>query len=51
MPGAVKFEIKGAAELERAMKEYGPRFTNNVSGRALRASAKPIVQQARATNG
>ena len=43
MPGAVKFEIKGAAELERAMKEHGPRFANNQSGKALRAAAKPIV--------
>jgi hypothetical protein len=44
----VKFELKGAAELERAMKEFGPQFTNNVSRRALRAMAKPIVQRARA---
>lgn len=47
MPGIVKFELKGAAELDRAMKEFGPRFTNNVSGRALRAMAKPIVRRAR----
>ena len=47
MVGTVKFELKGVAELERAMKEFGPRFTNNVSGRALRAMAKPIVRRAR----
>jgi hypothetical protein len=45
--GKVTFELKGVAELERAMKEFGPRFANNVSGRALRAMAKPIVQRAR----
>jgi HK97 gp10 family phage protein len=47
MPGTVKFKLEGVAELERAMKEFGPRFTNNVSGRALRAMAKPIVRRAR----
>jgi hypothetical protein len=41
MPGQIKFRIDGVAELERAMKEFGPRFTTNVSGRALRAMAKP----------
>jgi hypothetical protein len=30
------------------MKEYGPRFAANTSGKALRAAAKPIVQRARA---
>jgi HK97 gp10 family phage protein len=44
----VKFNIKGAAELERAMRDYGPRFANNQSGKALRAAAKPIVKTARA---
>jgi HK97 gp10 family phage protein len=45
--GTVKFELRGVAELERAMKEFGPRFTKNVSGRALRAMAKPIVKRAK----
>jgi Bacteriophage HK97-gp10, putative tail-component len=48
MPGKLTVKIEGVAELERAMKEFGPRFTNNVSGRALRAMAKPIVQRAKA---
>jgi HK97 gp10 family phage protein len=47
VPGVVKFELRGVAELDRAMKEFGLRFTNNVSGRALRAMAKPIVKRAR----
>lgn len=47
MPGKVIFKLEGVAELERAMKEFGPRFVNNTSGRALRAMAKPVVQRAR----
>lgn len=47
MPGNVKFTISGAAELERALRTLGPRVAGNVSGRALRAMAKPIVQRAR----
>jgi hypothetical protein len=47
MAGNVKCRTDGVAELERAMREFGPRFTNNVSGRASRAMAKPIVQRAR----
>jgi hypothetical protein len=50
MPGTVRFKIEGVAELERAMREFGPRFTNNVSGRALRAMAKPIVQRGSRAN-
>jgi HK97 gp10 family phage protein len=47
MPGTVKFTLTGVAELDRALKELGPRVATNVSGRALRAMAKPIVQRAR----
>jgi hypothetical protein len=43
MVGKVSFRVDGAAEIERAMKEFGPRFANNQSGKALRAAAKPIV--------
>lgn len=47
MPGTLKFTITGAVDLERGLKELGPRIATNVSGRALRAMAKPIVQRAR----
>lgn len=47
MPGNAKFTISGTAELEKALKTLGPRVATNISGRALRAMAKPIVQRAR----
>lgn len=39
----VTFKLEGAAELRQRLHEFGPRFVNNVSGRALRAGAKPIT--------
>jgi hypothetical protein len=45
MPGVVKFQLKGVAELERALKELRPRVARSASGRALRAMAKPIVKR------
>lgn len=47
MPGIVKFKLEGAAELDKALRTLGPRVATNISGRALRAMAKPIVQRAR----
>jgi HK97 gp10 family phage protein len=40
-------KIEGALEMERAMKELGVRIARNVSNNALRAAAKPIVDEAK----
>lgn len=47
MPGTVNFKIEGAKEMERLLKELGPRVAITVADKALRAGAKPIVQEAK----
>lgn len=47
MPGNINFEIKGAKEMERLLKELGPRVAQRVGDAALRAGAKPIVDAAK----
>lgn len=45
MPGRVDFAIKGAKEMERLLKELGPNVAARVGDQALRAAAKPIVEE------
>src|SRR5690606_8056174 len=47
MAGEVRFTIEGAAEMDRLLKELGPRAASRAADRALRAGAKPIVQTAK----
>jgi len=47
MAGEVRFTIEGAAEMDRLLKELGPRAASRAADRALRAGAKPIVQRAK----
>lgn len=47
MAANAKFTLSGVAELDKALRSLGPRVATNVSARALRAMAKPIVQTAR----
>ena len=48
MPGKIEFKIHGVAEVEAALKKLGPTLANTAGDAALRAMAKPIVQDARA---
>jgi len=41
------FEVTGLAELDRALLQMGTRVSRSVVGKALRASAKPVVKEAR----
>ena len=43
----VDFDIKGAAEMERLLKELGPQVASKVGDQSLRAAAKPIVAEAK----
>lgn len=47
MAGRVDFKIEGAAEMERLLKELGPRTASKAGAAALRAGAKPIVKEAK----
>ncbi len=47
MPGVIDFEIKGAKEMERLLRELGPNVASRAGDRALRAGAKPIVAEAK----
>lgn len=47
MPGKLTFEIKGAKEMENLLKALGPRVASKAGDKALRAAAKPIVDQAK----
>lgn len=47
MPNLVEFEIKGAREMERLLKELGPEVASRVGDQSLRAGAKPIVDEAK----
>lgn len=46
MPGTVKFDIQGAREMERLLKELGPRTAAKVGDQAVRAGLKPILREA-----
>ena len=47
MPGRIDFDIQGAAEMERLLKELGPRAAVNAGRPALVAGARPIVEEAK----
>lgn len=47
MPGEVEFQIHGGLELERALLDLGPAVANKAGLKALRAGAKPIVDEAK----
>jgi HK97 gp10 family phage protein len=47
MPGPIDFDIQGAAEMERLLKELGPRAAVNAGRPALVAGARPIVEEAK----
>lgn len=47
MPGKTIFEIKGAREMENLLKALGPRVASKAGDKALRAAARPIVEQAK----
>lgn len=47
MVGTINFDIKGAAEMERLLKELGPRVASRVGDQALRAATKPIIAEAK----
>lgn len=47
MPGTVTLKITGAKELEEALRGFGPRFTNRLGNKALKAGAQPIVDEAK----
>lgn len=44
-----EFKLLGAKELEKVLHELGPAVANKVGGQALRAMAKPIIEQAQRT--
>lgn len=43
----ITFTIKGAKEMEDLLKKLGPAVSRRVGNNALRAAAKPIVDEAR----
>lgn len=47
MAGQVEFRIEGAKEMERVLKQLGPNVAARVGDAALRAGAKPIVEEAK----
>lgn len=47
MPGVVTLRIRGAKELEQALREFGPKFTSRLGNRALKAGAQPVVDEAK----
>jgi len=47
MPGVVNFQIRGAKEMEALLKQLGPQVAARVGDQALRAGAKPIVDEAK----
>lgn len=42
-----KFEIKGARQMDRLLKELGPKTASRVGDQALRAGARVIVKEAK----
>lgn len=47
MADIVNFQIKGAKEMERLLKELGPQVANKVGDQTVRAGARPIVEEAK----
>jgi HK97 gp10 family phage protein len=47
MAGKVEFGIKGAKEMENLLRQLGPNVASRVGDQALRAGAKPIVDEAK----
>lgn len=47
MVGKIIFQIRGAKEMENLLKQLGPRVAQRVGNNALRAAAKPIVDEAK----
>ena len=45
--GPVTFQLKGAKELETTLNDMGPKVAGNLGTKAVRAGAKPIVQEAK----
>jgi len=43
----IKFEIKGAKEMERLLRALGPELANKVGDKAVLAGTKPIVKEAK----
>lgn len=43
----IDMDIRGAKEMERLLKILGPNTARKVAAKALRAGAKPIVQEAK----
>ena len=48
MVGAVKIEVRGLREIERALKDLGATAANRVARSALNRSASPVVRDAKA---
>lgn len=47
MAGTVEFEIKGAKEMERLLKQLGGNVASRVGDKALKRAAAPIVAEAK----
>lgn len=47
MPGRIDFDLRGAAEMERIMRQLGPRLAGKAGASALRAGAKVIQDEAK----
>lgn len=47
MAGKIEFKIEGALEMERLLKQLGPEVASRVGDQAVRAAAKPIVEEAK----
>jgi len=45
--GKVTFKIEGAKEMEALLKDLGPKVATRLGDKALRAAAKPIIQEAK----
>ncbi len=47
MPGEIQYGLRGAREMEELLKKLGPEISNKLGDAALRAGAKPIVEEAK----
>jgi HK97 gp10 family phage protein len=47
MVGEIKTGIKGAAAMERLLKQLGPEVASKIGDQSLRAAAKPIIAEAK----
>lgn len=48
MPGALKFQIKGVEEVNRALEAMGPKNARRIGGNAARAGAREIRDEIKA---